>query len=673
MREHGSARTGVRVFRVRATAALSLAALLSVAMMPLTPAAAQEATPNGQARVPMARAVPAWATPDRIGAPVDQAQRVGLAVYLRWRDADAAAGLARAVSDGASGQYGQYLTPAQFRDRFAPAQASVDAVQAHLQQHGLRVTHVSDNGRYVAAEGTIAQAEAAFGTRLATYRVGGELRRAPTSPPTLPASIAGSVQAIVGLSQGARFHPLHIAADPDAPPSPAFVNAPPCSAYWAEKLATDVPPAYGQVVPWVPCGYEPAQLQGAYGVQPLLQARIDGTGQTVAITDAFAAPTILQDANQYASRHGQAQFRPDQFRQIVPPGIFDVPANDPCDPQGWYGEETLDVEAVHAMAPGANVLYVGAQSCKDTDLLAALTTIVDGNLAQIITNSWGNSGEDLPPDLIDAYTATFTQAAVEGIGVFFSSGDSGDEIARTRTRTVDFPASDPWVTAVGGTSLAVGQRDQYLFETGWGTGRSVLTNGAWSPPPPGAYQYGSGGGTSRVFEQPFYQRGVVPSDIAGYFGGNGRAVPDIAMDGDPNTGMLIGQTQTFSDGAVRYGEYRIGGTSLSSPLMAGMEALADQAAHRRHGFANPAIYGLARVPGLYRTALHDIVDPPRPVAVARNDFLNSEDASGGLRTTLRTFNQTGTLHTRPGYDDVTGVGTPRGPVYLFALGVVKND
>src|SRR5262249_21372481 len=148
---------------------------------------------------------------------------------------------------------------------------------------------------------------------------------------------------------------------------------------------------------------------------------------------------------------------------------------DLCGEQGWYGEETLDVEAVHAMAPGANVLYVASRSCDDGDFDTALNKIVDKKLATIVTNSWGDVGEDVPPDLLQAYQHTFIQAALEGIGMFFSSGDEGDDSADTDLNPsglpeIDFPSADPFVTAVGGTSLAVDQHNAYAWETGWATG-----------------------------------------------------------------------------------------------------------------------------------------------------------------------------------------------------------
>jgi subtilase family serine protease len=126
--------------------------------------------------------------------------------------------------------------------------------------------------------------------------------------------------------------------------------------------------------------------------------------------------------------------------------------------------------------------------------------------------------------------------------------------------------------------------------------------------------------------------------------------------------MLVGQTQTFPDGTVKYGEYRIGGTSLSSPLMAGVMALADQQAGHPHGFANPALYAQ------YGTnAYRDTVAPDQPIAVVRNDYNNGVDDGDGITTSLRTFDQTQSLHTTPGYDDVTGVGSPNGQKFLDAL------
>jgi subtilase family serine protease len=123
---------------------------------------------------------------------------------------------------------------------------------------------------------------------------------------------------------------------------------------------------------------------------------------------------------------------------------------------------------VHAMAPGAHVLFVGGADCLDESLIDAVNKIVDGGLAQIVSNSYGNLGETgEDAGLRQAWNDTFRQAALEGIGMYYSSGDSGDETDNLGHAEADFPASHPLVTAVGGTSLGVSSSDGYLFETGW--------------------------------------------------------------------------------------------------------------------------------------------------------------------------------------------------------------
>ena len=133
------------------------------------------------------------------------------------------------------------------------------------------------------------------------------------------------------------------------------------------------------------------------------------------------------------------------------------------------------------------------------------------------------------------------------------------------------------------------------------------------------------------------------------------------MPGDPNTGFEVGETQVFPDGTY-WDQYRIGGTSLSSPLMAGVVAVADQLSRRPLGFINPLYYSL-----LGTRALHDIVAPRSPVAEVRTDFKNLLDPSGGFLFRLRTTDvQSSTLHDTPGYDDETGIGTPNGPSFFAA-------
>jgi subtilase family serine protease len=654
----------------------------ALTLMAATPAGAAAA---GRSNVP--GSVPSWAQSSRDRGDVAGDTPVTISVYLPLRDAASAESMVQAVSDPASASYGRYLSPSDFASRFAASDADVAAVVKFLRNAGLSVSTDPSDANQVTATGTVAQAEAAFATTVHHYAFRGRLVDAPARTLSVPSSLDGKVLAVAGLTEApmtphsdtsapppeapnspAKQPPHHSGAAGDAPPPPAFVNAPPCSTYFGQRTASAYPTVNGKHVPYAPCGYTPPQFQGAYDTAGAIGRGVDGRGVTVAITDAYAAPTILQDANAYASAHGQQPFGSGQFAQLFPKkpyryGYDDQANGDLCGEQGWYGEETLDVEAVHAMAPGANVLFVAGRSCDDPDLLAALRTIISKRRADIITNSWGSIGEDTTPSLLRAYHMTFVQAALEGIGVFFSSGDDGDDSTDTAdgSPAVDFPSTEPLVTAVGGTSLGVARDNGYAFETGWSTGTAGLSadGSAWSPAYPGDWLYAGGGGMSSLFGQPFYQRNVVPAAIA-----NGhRATPDIAMDGDPQTGMLVGETQTFLDGSVRYGEYRLGGTSLSSPLYAGMEALADQAAGHAHGFVNPALYRLAG-----SRALHDVSGPAPVPAVVRVNYNNGENASDGTTPLLRSLDdEAQSLHVARGWDNLTGIGTPKGSAFLGAL------
>jgi subtilase family serine protease len=472
--------------------------------------------------------------------------------------------------------------------------------------------------------------------------VNGRKVRSPRSDVSVPAALASSVTGVVGLDDSAMFvHTDHV-VDKNAPPSAGFRNSPPLSDFWAQFVSPySYPEGFTDLTsppraPWAVRGHTPAQIKSAYGIS----GAFDGAGQTVAIIDAYASPTIVQDVNQWSTNRGLPTLKPGQFVQVVAPGTFRRPQNPSQDPQGWYGEETLDVEAVHGMAPAAKIVYVGAPN-NYRDLDAAMNHVVDRHLAQIVTNSYGFSTELLPPGYVKPFEDTLIQAAAEGIGVYFSSGDNGDETATFGFATTDWPASSPWVTAVGGTALGVGQNGARVIETGWGTSTYSCNQTTLACTRTG-WLYGAGGGVSQVFPKPSYQSALNVS---------GRAVPDISALGDPQTGMLVGQTQTFPEGA-HYDEYRIGGTSLSSPIIAGVMALADQVAGEPHGFANPLFYANA-------VAFYDVLSVK--TAVARRNYVNNVDASAGVADFLRTFDDysgSPTQHTNPGWDNVTGLGSP---------------
>ena len=658
----------MRRVRKRLRAAAIAAAATTLAVGALSTAASAQSSP---ARSAIAGTHPAWAVPSaRVSQQAVTTGTVTARVYLAGQNQAGLAAYVTAVSTPGNALYGDYLTPAQVKAEFGPTAGQVSAVRSWLTGADLTVTNVEDEiGGYVEVEGSVQAAARAFGVTFGTFK-GPDKKadRAPNQTATAPASVASAVLTVSGLDTASHNA---TPADTLPPPDPNYWVAPPCSTYYAQKIAVNEPSAYGKKQPWTNCGYTPRQIRGAYNVS---KSGMTGKGQTVAILDAYASPTMLSDANEYARVTGDKPFRPGQYRQDLA-STFTQTAADECDAPGWYGEETLDVESVHGEAPNANVVYVGAASCTDQDLTSALASIVDHHLASIVTDSWGE------PYDVDALVAVddliFQVGAVEGIGFFFSSGDNGyespDEDPGSDTIQVDYPASSPWVTAVGGTSLAIGRSKNYEFETSWGTLLDPLaSNGkSWESTPPGVYpdyyDGSSGGGVSSVYTQPWYQAGVVPNSLATSLP-NGttsstpmRVVPDVSALADPSTGFLIGETTLQPDGTTyAFSLSRIGGTSLSSPTFAGIEADAQQAAGHALGFANPVIYQR------YGTsAFHDVTDHPLGpgyLAEVRNNYTDPDTKTGPLITYLRTLGIDGegaaALPAVVGYDDSTGVGSP---------------
>jgi subtilase family serine protease len=650
---------------VRRVPALAAAVVLAVAG-PIPAASAA----TGQVAIPQSQ--PLWATPTAKVGDAPTGQQLTFRVYLPMRDQNGAAATARAVSDPKSPSYHQYLSPDQVRSLYAPDQQTVATVRNWLSTAGFTLSNEPANNAYVEATGTVDQAQRAFGVHLGEYSVQGMTLRAADRELSVPSTVAPSVLGVIGVDQstnllrpdnqvdGSGAPSASTNATPGTVPPPAgFRNAPPCSQFFGQQIDTTDPAFNGTQLPYAPCGYVPSQLRSAYGIDGAVAHGIDGRGTTVAIVDAFASPNLQSDATQYAALNDPSHpLKKNQFRELLFPDNTALEGPDQCDAAGWYGEQTLDVEAVHAMAPGANILYVGGSDCQDVSLDKAVNAVVAGHLADMVSNSYGDLGEGLPADEIQAFQTIAMQSALEGIGLYFSSGDSGDESLNLPQPSPDFPASSPFVTAVGGTSLGVGADGRTVVQTGWETGRSVLSGSKWGKV---SFTSGAGGGTSRLFAEPFYQQGVVPSQLAkkNQTGDQrGRVVPDVAMDADPTTGMLIGETQTFPEGA-HYDQFRIGGTSLASPLLAGVMADSDQTAGFHHGFLNPALYEF----GPATSAVTDIqhVDG----GLVRVDFNNSVDSSQGTTTSVRVFDFQGlTIQTAPGYDNVTGLGVPNGTAFL---------
>jgi subtilase family serine protease len=678
----------------------------------------------------------------KVGA-ADGSQSVRLLALLGFRNHDQLTALIARQTTKGSPDYNRHLTPAQFHQRFSPSAQDEAKVEAGLRAAGFTVTGKPTSNLFVEFTGTVDQVKAAFGVTQNLYSYQGKIMRANAEGPRLPASLSGLVTAIQGLDEtGQLIHPYiktinhedaaaaplasaAAGASPDAltPPTAANLPSPYCSHYFGDTVAalSTAPSPYVAMVPWLVCAYNPQQIQLAYGVN---KTSLTGAGVTVAIVDAYASPTLLYDANRYSKNYHLPKLKPGLLAGATGAN-FDVYYNgnplkpvaaDVCGAQGWFGEISLDTEAVHTMAPGANILYAGALSCYNVDLEAALYTVIDFGLADIVTNSYGYTGEPLSAAEEAVQTAIFEQAAAEGISVVYSSGDNGDVAFEFKNGLAEasWPAASPLVTAVGGTSLALRNSAGGKGEWGWGTFRAFLSgptvNSAASVTNSGlgsfAYYAGAGGGPSFHWLEPAYQVGVVPTalttvtyDLSGasYTLPGDRVVPDVAMDADPYTGFLIGETYAIAGDPIsdagckpissryEYCEAGIGGTSLASPLFAGALALVDQLRHTNGlgdiGFVNPRLYTLkVGGPGSTNAPLVDVQAPDAPVAVLRgyaNNLnrvrlvtMNSVPGPYGplCLTSFCNGQNAWILETTRAYDDVTGVGTPYVPLFTTALG-----
>jgi subtilase family serine protease len=609
------------------------------------PFAASSASAAPASHVPIAGSAPSWAATAKVIGQPSASARITFNVVLPLRHVAALNRLAIAVSSPKSASYGRYIRPATFNRRFAPTKAQVASVRGYLSGLGFAVKGVAQGNRWVIASGTVRRIESAFRTTLRNYSFKGQTIRAASRPLSVSPSMSKLIAGFVGVgTEGTLRKPAIASSGKPLTPNDAQPPRQSCSAYWDEFEQVS-PSAYGRTsFPTNNCGYTAAQLRSAYGIQGAENHGDNGSGQTVAIIDAYASPTIVSDANTLATSEGEPTFAPGQFTEtdMAPFGL-----QDECGPAGWNEEETLDVEAVHSLAPGANIHYIGAADC-GTGIDAALNFVLQNHTANIVSNSYGFAGEDGLGDEVATEDSMFRQAVVEGIGLYYSSGDDGDNVIVNDTPQPepDFPASDPWVTGVGGTSLAVTSSNGYRFETSWGDDLDSV-NFATSPsslnqPLPGSFIFGGGGGVSALFTEPLYQRLAVPKSLATLNGGAPmRVVPDIAAVGDPETGFGL-----VFDGSAGV----IGGTSLACPVIAGIQAVASQNRLFPIGFANPLLYLL----GLTGKAFHDVQAPASPVVMMTQSGRN-----------LLTMGSDTSLTSTKGYDDTTGLGTPNGGAFLL--------
>jgi len=346
--------------------------------------------------------------------------------------------------------------------------------------------------------------------------------------------------------------------------------------------------------------YQGPQLQVAYNLGPLFRRGITGAGETIVIVDSYGSPTIRRDLAIYDAQYGLAA--PPSFTILQSAGP--VPRyKENSDFEGWAGETTLDVEAAHTMAPGANILLVETPVSETEgvtgfpQIVRAENYVIDHHLGDVISQSFGATEETFPDAAsVMALRSAYLNAAAQGVTVLAATGDDGvtdvglDQVTFYTHRVVSWPPSDPLVTAVGGTQLhldAAGNRTSpdTVWNDTYNVAQNELAYGNAGPNPDA-----SNGGVSAIFARPWYQNRV--ADVVG----DARGVPDITMSAACNG--AIQNYQSFPGSPA--GWYLSCGTSEATPLFAGIVALADQVAGHRLGLINPALYAMKadNAPGL---------------------------------------------------------------------------
>ena len=520
-------------------------------------------------------------------------------VVLAPRDPAGLHSLALDVSTPGSPDHGRYLNAPQFAARFGQSPSAIQAADAALRGAKLAPGPVAANGLVIPVSTTVGQAAASLHTDFADYRLSsGRVAFANTSAPQLPTSLANLTTAVVGLNN----FTTPVTAPPAAPKSQASSGAAAQAKGPSACLAADL---------WafINGGWTFPQLASAYSIKSLYQQGHLGSGTRVALFEL--EPWSTSDVASFQKCYGTH----------VPVSSVKVDGGAGSGPGS--GEAALDIETIIGLAPKADITVYDAPNSSDATTIDEYTKIFDDDKSQIVSTSWGaceSAFESQDPNLIGSENILFEQAATEGISVFAASGDTGSEeclrSSGSKSLAAEDPASQPFVTGVGGTDLtSVGSPPA---EHVWNEAAS--NEGA------------GGGGISSVWPMPAWQSGpgVINPDSSGTPCGAGsgycREVPDVSASADPSHGYIIRW----------HGKWLpIGGTSAATPLWAATLADIESANSPvyRAGFLNPLLYSAAATSA---TSFNDIT-------VGNNDYTGT---NGGLYPATT------------GYDMASGLGSP---------------
>ena len=654
--------------------------------------------------------------------PEDESKEISVTVWLNLHNKAALDSLVQQMYDQNSPNYHHWLTMEQYKTQFAPTAKDAAVVRDFLASHNMKVSVIDQNNHFVVAQSSVGDAQKAFNVQLNRMMLNGVVRRVSTSEAKVEGAAAPLVAVVQGLSDLEYATNVSLAANPATKKpyagvstssagadglffsgqclfAPQLVNFNtagtfPSASYFGNRYGAPITNSADGTLP--PCGYDPAQLQTAYGLTPLYNKGLTGAGQTIVIVDAFGSNTILSDANIFSQLNSLPLLTPSNFQIIdsAGPGTATCTATNGCEAGNWQFETSIDVEWAHSIAPGANIVLVLGPNSGLSSLDAANLFAIENGFGNVISNSFGTTEVSLldgdPAELVVENSISELAASL-GISQHVSSGDSGDSLALDNAAfginsvSVNANADSPFVTGVGGTSTFLNSKNNIELQTGWGTNITAIAFGTAAPPPPLVptvplgFQGGAGGGTSAFYAKPAFQ-----DRLPGKF----RLVPDISMNADPQTGveLIVTPDGNLADGTF---VFVAGGTSLAAPMFSGVWAIANQqsAAEGGHslGQAAPLLYQLSNgaITDVNVNPLDTLLDvsgfifnpPTAPVsfqsapALAQplentRFFVSALYQPASTEWLVLTFGTDSSLLTAPGWDNVTGLGTPNGERFI---------
>jgi subtilase family serine protease len=659
------------------------------------------------------------ATAKNLGAE-DPSKTIDVSIWVKPHNRAEMDALARDLYDRNSPNYRHWLTRSQIAVRFAPTVDEANTVREFFESHNLKVVEVGGNNFFVRARGTVGDVENAFHVQLNKYQVRNRIIRANASDPYIEGEAASLVRAVAGLDSGEYEHPalpqpnFSAASNPTMAIPAAQSDAKFYSSDCFDGVVTQQYSTNGdgefpigtytgnhinlQSVTSPGCGYTPGPIQTAYNLTGLYAEGYTGTGQTIVILDWCGSTTIQSDANAFSKKFGLPLLNSKNFQIIYTPTLSQCEAADQT-------EINIDVEWAHAIAPGANIDLVVPPSATFQDVEQAEYYAVNYVLGNSFSGSYGSPEAETPESVLDTENLISEIAAVSGISTNFSSGDQGDFTAFGLPATVNAPADSPWATAVGGVSLALNSDNSIAWQSGWGNNQTLLaqTGEIYDPPSLLGFYGGAGGGPSTCavqdsggnclsgFAKPAFQKGLP---------GKYRQVPDVAWLADPFTGVVIAISVP---GQIPELSWQVwGGTSVACPMFAGLWAIANEEAGSPLGQAAQYLYSLpagavtdvvpvttssnvtasiqetatktteysasavmggkpSAAPADFVSAIWDYaLEADTPLALSFGTDCSTLPRSANDGTSC---NSASALHTKVGWDNVTGVGTPNAQAF----------